>query len=192
MEIAMTEREVALLDAMLAASRDYLEFGSGGSTCKAYALVKNRVISVDSSSEWLSKVREEVTVIDRHRGPEVHLFHANIGPTKDWGYPSDEANKHLWSSYTQDVWQIEGANQSDLYLVDGRFRVCCFAEIVLRAPNGSLIMMHDFGSRPSYHIIHSFARRIALVEDLSVFVKDGNSDLRIAAETAAKYRFVPH
>lgn len=190
--IAMTERETALLDALLEASTDYLEFGAGGSTCRAFQRVKRRIICADSSAKWLADVEKATSEITAGHQPKLVLSLADLGPTGDWGAPTDDESKEKWPSYSLNVWSIDGAEQSDLFLIDGRFRVACFAETFVRARIGSLVMIHDFESRPRYHVVFDFARRVAVAEELSVFVKDERSDVLMAARVAEKYRTVSY
>ena len=54
----MSDDECRLFKSILKCSMRYLEFGSGGSTCLAASLVTESNISIDSSLEWLDKVRQ--------------------------------------------------------------------------------------------------------------------------------------
>ena len=55
-------------------------------------------------------------------------------------------------------------------MVDGRFRVACFVQIILHCELDSVVIFHDFTSRQKYHVIKEVSREIAIAEDLSVFV----------------------
>lgn len=189
MQLAMTAPEATLFESFVRCATNYLEFGSGGSTYCAAQHVKRRVISVDSSDKWLTDVRAAVSKLTE--APELVLHHADIGKTKEWGYPVDESRKPSWALYSTDVWSISGAERSDLYLIDGRFRVSCFAETIVRAPMGAFVMIHDFADRPHYHIIKQFAACVAQIEKLSVFIKDGRTHIGAAKMIANEFRFDP-
>ena len=68
----------------LAKARNYLEYGSGGSTVLANQLVTN-LVSVDSDASFLADVRAKLSQADRRA--VAKLIHVNIGLTVDWGMP---------------------------------------------------------------------------------------------------------
>src|SRR4051812_3128434 len=99
MNVAMTRPEAVLFESFLRASRNYLEFGSGGSTVMASQNVKERIVSVNSSREWLDKVAAAVTNLPGKK-PELILRHVDIGPTKEWGYPTSAEARSRWPAYS--------------------------------------------------------------------------------------------
>lgn len=162
----MYAEEEALLTCFVRNASSYVEFGTGGSTVLASKHVQDRIISVDSSQEWLDLVRLACT--DSRVVPE--LLYMDIGTTGDWGFPTDNKTRDRWPAYHSEVWNIEGSSEADLYLVDGRFRVACFAQAVLHCKPSACIAIHDFASRPAYHRIKEIAREIATAGDLSIFL----------------------
>lgn len=189
MNIAMTKDETTLLKAFLSASSNYLEFGTGGSTFLAAQYVKSKIITIDSSQEWLDSVEAKIETLQSH--PQIVFHQVDIGKTGQWGYPTDTANKSQWPDYSESVWSEQHASKSDLYLVDGRFRIACFAETAIRAQMGAIILIHDFANRPKYHVVSNFIRCIAVAENLSAFIKDNSTDVHRAAELASEYRLDP-
>lgn len=188
MNVAMKPAEIRLFEGFLRCSHNYLEFGAGGSTCLAAHHVRRRIISVDSSNDWLAKVRDAVSTLGH--AAQINLVKADIGKTGEWGYPIEEDSQSKWPSYSEEVWRIDGATDSDLFLIDGRFRVCCFAEVVARSKVGSILILHDFQSRPKYHVVKEIARCVAVASDLAVFVKDLSSDVAAAKRMADEYRMI--
>jgi hypothetical protein len=81
----MSDDECRLFKSILTCSMRYLEFGCGGSTYVAASLVQKAIISIDSSSEWLDKVRQVCELRDGLIRPT--LVHVDIGPTIEWGQP---------------------------------------------------------------------------------------------------------
>jgi hypothetical protein len=162
----MSDGEAALFLSFVKNSRDYIEFGTGGSTYIASNNVRNSILSIDSSQEWLDQVSEACTRSQTR--PELKFI--DIGPTKQWGFPNDHSRKSNWSDYHTTIWNDPRSSEADLYLVDGRFRVACFAQIVLHCKPSAVIGIHDFGSRPAYHRVREIAREIATVEDMSFFL----------------------
>jgi hypothetical protein len=161
----MSAEEAALFLSFVRNSRDYIEFGTGGSTVVASKHVKNSILSVDSSQEWLNQVSSACA--SSQTKPE--LMFIDIGPTGDWGFPIDASTKSRWPDYHSAIWKTPHSTEADLYLVDGRFRVACFAQIVLHCNPHAIIGIHDFGSRPNYHCVREIAREIATAGDMSFF-----------------------
>jgi len=144
-----------------------LEFGAGGSTCVAALLVKESIISVDSSVEWLAEVRRACETGSVLTQPK--LVYVDVGPVAEWGYPSDPGTRERWPNYHSDIWERWNSSDADVYMVDGRFRVACFMQVLLHCRRDALIMIHDFDFRPEYHIVREVAQEISAAESLSVF-----------------------
>lgn len=165
MQPRMSANELALFTSFIKRSERYFEFGAGGSTVLAAAHAKTSVVSVDSSQHWLDEVGRSCT---GHR-TEPELVFKDIGALGPWGYPVDNAARARWPDYHAGVWDLLSSLDADLYMIDGRFRVACVAQIVLRCRPDALIGFHDFSSRPQYHVVHEIAREIAVAEDMSFF-----------------------
>jgi hypothetical protein len=183
----MTQGELDLFRTLVSRATNYVEFGAGGSTCVAAPLVKRSIISVDSSEEWLQKVGEICAAEPSWIQPT--LLYVDIGPLGAWGKPIDEDTKDRWPSYHEKVWDIPGASEADLYMVDGRFRVACFMQCLLRAQPGATIAVHDFTLRPDYAIISQVADQIASSGTLAVFRKSPSQDDARVREILEKRRF---
>jgi hypothetical protein len=148
----------------LAGAGVYLEYGSGGSTVEA-ARTADHVVSVDSDRDFLAAVRARV-VETPNATAHVETIHVDIGLTEKWGRPvfdwrtADRARQ--WRRYTEAPWEYLGAKGlvPDFIFVDGRFRVACVLESLLRLPNGSpaSIMFDDFAIRTKgYGAVKQFA-----------------------------------
>jgi hypothetical protein len=175
MQPRMSEKEVELFLDFVKCASVYVEFGAGGSTVAASKHVKSRVVSLDSSVEWLDKVRKTCSD-NNYNIPELHFI--DLGPTGNWGFPTQKDCQDKWPAYHESIWSIDGAGDADLYMVDGRFRVACFAQTVLHCRSDAVICFHDFKSRPHYHAVMEIARQIVTVEDISFFVPmPGKRDL---------------
>jgi len=184
----MSEAEIVLLSGFLRATRRYLEFGSGGSTFLAASLVRDWVLAVDSSSEWLDTVRSAV----RDRRPQVlmpDLLHVDIGPVGDWGRPLGEAARDRWPLYHEQVWRDPRTREAEFCLVDGRFRVACCMQALLNGEADLLIAVHDFASRPDYAVVHEVLHEVAVVENLSVFIRRPGHVRRRALQILEAHRF---
>lgn len=161
----MSSKELDLFLAFVKRSERYVEFGTGGSTFVASSHVKSWIISIDSSKKWLEKV--ELACSEHITKPDLQFV--DIGPTGDWGVPIDPSTKDRWPEYHTGLWSIPKSMNADLYLVDGRFRVACFAQIIAHCSSDAIIGFHDFTSRSHYHRAREIAREIAVAEDMSFF-----------------------
>jgi hypothetical protein len=185
----MLESEQALFRCFLSCASNYLEFGSGGSTVMATSLVSHSVCSVESSIDWVAKVEAACAAAD---GIRPNLLHADIGPVRDLGYPANENSKERWPIYHTSIWSQPGSTEADLCFVDGRFRVACFLQALLRCDARTIILIHDFATRPHYNIVRSFAREFARSETLSAFRRKADFDSGEAAACLERYRFDPN
>lgn len=183
----MHEKEVDLLSSFLRQSTAYFEFGMGGSTVLASSLVQRSIVAIDSSEQWVSSVR---AAIPPRPGQVVKLHHIDIGEVGAWGTPvNPDRQRSLFPAYSK---TIDDAGFYDLCLVDGRFRVSCFLQALLRAPSSDTIIgIHDYAARPAYHVIEQFARPISSALQLSFFVPRPNTDEAELAKAAEFHRFDP-
>jgi hypothetical protein len=187
--ILMTEPELTLFTGVVRCSSNYLEFGSGGSTYYASCSVGRSVVSVDSLQEWIDNVRKRCASSEVKIKP--NLIFVDIGITKELGYPNGIEHRSKWPDYHTIVWNSVDAGDFDAYLIDGRFRVACFLQTLLRCDSCALVMIHDFLDRPYYHVVHEFAREIAKVERLSVFQRKRDFSVQRAISCLEKYQFDP-
>jgi protein O-GlcNAc transferase len=184
MEVMMKPSEKALFERCLRAAKTYFEFGAGGSTLFASKIpTLERVWSVDNHPDWVEKVRGQV---DPAR---FQLFYADIGPVREFGQPRNlVAQAHLFHRYWQPL--LELPEQPELILVDGRFRVQCCLQALLKAPAATLCF-HDFTIRPEYHVVLPFVDVVETVETLVVLKrKEGVQDDAIR-QVAQNYVAVP-
>lgn len=172
MQVLMTSDERALFKSYLSDATRYLEFGAGGSTVLASSICA-RVASVDSSREWLDRVQAAC----RERGTEavVSLMLADIGEVGEWGYPRNSAVRDAWPGYHSTIWSAREVADYDLCLIDGRFRVACAAQAALNMREGTVVLVHDYNTRPVYRAIGTFMQLHATVDDIAAFTIDGGS-----------------
>jgi hypothetical protein len=185
----MTAEEVQLLGSFLRCARRYLEFGAGGSTVLAATLVRGTVISVDSSKGWLDKVNGACADLPTETRPLLHL--ADIGKTGDYGFPLDNSRRSSWADYHTTVWDLPGSTEADFCLVDGRFRVACFAQAMLRCGENAIVAIHDFAERSKYHVVREFATEMACAANLSIFRRASGFDRAQAEAILARYALEP-
>lgn len=168
----------------------YVEFGAGGSTVLAAGLGVPNIISVDSSEEWTRKVAEQIGR-SSYSGNLLAL-HANIGATKEWGYPKDTSDLAKWPSYYSDPWRLlkEKKLTPDLVLIDGRFRVCCFLMALIHLKPGTVILWDDYRDRPEYHMVESFIQPQRFHDHMAEFVSAGTLDISAVTDLLFQMLFV--
>jgi hypothetical protein len=120
----------------------YAEYGAGGSTCVAYTYPLASLVSVESDPLFVDRVRTLC--------PTADVRWIDIGPIRGYGHPTDESMRHAWPSYSD-----QDLADPDIVLVDGRFRVACCVNVLLRYPDATLLV-HDFPMRTEYHAILPF------------------------------------
>jgi hypothetical protein len=146
----------------LAKARNYLEYGSGGSTVLANKMVTN-LVSVDSDANFLGEVQRKLQEHDQRA--ITRLIHVNIGFTEHWGMPvfTKPTRRRLsrWEEYAKAPWRYFRtiSQQPDLILVDGRFRVACVLESLLSLSplSRTQILLDDYVDRPWYAVVEQFA-----------------------------------
>jgi hypothetical protein len=183
----MSNSELDLFECFLRCAGRYLEFGTGGSTCLAAATVSGSVWSVDSSRKWQADVENHCKASGIKKPPK--LLYVDIGPVGDWGAPLNQENRGKWADYHSKIWQNPSASDCDLYMVDGRFRVACFMQIVLYCHPHARIMIHDFASRSYYRVVKHVATEVARAGDLSVFHRSEGDVSAVAREILTEFTF---
>lgn len=172
--------------------KNYLEFGSGGSTFLALINSNANVYSVESDLNWISYL--ECWNIIKQNKHRLHFKHIFIGETGEWGIPIEvENNKKLFPSYSKIIFEKLSDIDFDLVFIDGRFRIACALQTALKCliGNSMQILIHDFNDRPHYHVILNFFNIIDTADNMVLLeLKDGvdkDSILRMYEEY--KYDF---
>lgn len=182
MELRMSLKEADLFRCFLSSSRSYFEYGVGGSTVLASKTVAGPVYAIDSDPDWLNKCRQEIEPSEYER----LLIHVDIGPTKEWGYPSIEGNSEAFQKYHAAI--TDKSSEIELCLVDGRFRIACFLQAIKHLKADSIVAMHDYRSRLNFHVVERYARPIAEAEDLTFFVRRAECDFLDLNKTLDAHR----
>ncbi len=131
-----------------------LEYGSGGSTVLA-AKLGVRVISVESDPAWADRLRAHLAGFST----TAVVHHVDIGPTKEWGRPSNRHGSARFHRYPLSVWDRPDLGTPDLVLIDGRFRAACLAAVMLRATRPTTVLFDDYTPRRYYHMVEKLVRK---------------------------------
>lgn len=131
----------------------YAEWGSGLST--VYVAMQEKIektVSVETDSEWAKLVSSTVKGLSSR----VTVEHVDLGPVGKWGRPEGYSKiDNVWSYSAK---PFQGKFNPDLILVDGRFRVHCFLEAIVKGKKGTRIIFDDYAVRPSYHEVENFIK----------------------------------
>lgn len=187
MKIVMTGAEISLLENFMRHSQSYFEFGMGGSTCLAARTVQRRISAIDSDLQWVENVRNEIGAA-APANKEIVLTRIDIGRTGEWGTPVGRESEDKFPAYSKAI--LAQPDDVDLCLVDGRFRVSCFLTSLLHLREGAVLAIHDY-IRPEYFEVETFARPIAGVDTLKIFVRRAGADLAALQKRAEETRLDP-
>ena len=155
-ELTMPEAEAAVLCAAYARASVILEYGSGGSTVMAAEMPGKRVLSVESDQAWVGMMDAWFGENPPAQGSSVDVIWMDIGPTKEWGYPTDPAQHQRYARYPLAIWDHPRFQQPDVVLVDGRFRTGCALATAVRTQKPVILFMDDYARRKQYHRVESF------------------------------------
>lgn len=166
-KLTFPEAEAAFLSAAYDAAGTILEYGCGGSTVMASEISGTTVWSVESDKTFMKGVQAYFDEVPPKA--EVHLHHANIGPTGKWGAPKDDARWRRWHHYPLGVWDLEGFRQPDVVLIDGRFRAACFLAVAFRTQAPVEVFWDDYTDRDKYHEVERLAKPVEIVGRMARF-----------------------
>ncbi|GHB41495.1 hypothetical protein GCM10007094_33670 [Pseudovibrio japonicus] len=165
--LTFPQREREFLETRYKGARTILEYGSGGSSYLAASQPDKLTISVESDREWAVGLQSEIDV--SNPPSQAIVYHVDIGPTGQWGRPIDETSWQRFHHYPVSVWDEPFFRHPDLVLIDGRFRLACFATVVMRITRPVLVLFDDYVDRPSYHVIKKIAEPTQIVGRMAEF-----------------------
>ena len=176
----MTRNEKKLFEKIVLNSSNYFEFGCGGSTYfVSHCDNIKKIISVDSSLEWINNVKEKIN------SDKLKIIHINF-EYGDWGVPTNHNQKNIWETYSSCINSFD--KEFDLIFVDGRFRVACALKAYDHLTENGLLLVHDYARRPHYHILEQIYDKVQEVDRLIVFCKK-EIDKNYIEELWQKYKY---
>jgi hypothetical protein len=173
----MSDEELECFCRWIPHSGKILEFGMGGSTRRFLESGIARLDSVESDPAWLSAMAKETFFKFFIRKKRLFPHYANIGPTRQHGLPCGSPNL-TWLRYHRQAWTDIDAKSLDLVFIDGRFRLACACQTLLRCPQRPPIMIHDFSNRRQYHAILEYTDILDSAETMIVLKQKSDADFR--------------
>jgi hypothetical protein len=159
----------------------YLEFGSGLSTEFVSKNYGCRIRSIDTSAEWVSRVRKTVA-------RNVEVLHVDVGPVGSWGRPRGYSHRDEFEKYFE--LGFEGGFSPDAVLIDGRFRVACFLTSLLRCSPGTKIVFDDYPQRDYYHVVEEILEPEEVGSRQALFIRPSLLDSQRILDLRASFTAV--
>jgi hypothetical protein len=189
----MSDNEKSIFDEAIKESKNYLEFGIGGSTVRALQKSNTNIYAVESSSDWIDYMRKYI-VIQYYLDKRLFISSVDIGPTESWGYPKSNESRNLFPAYSADIFNSIDSKSLDLALVDGRFRTACALKIILECHQNSniRILFHDFWNREQYHIALKYLDTVDRADTIGLFSIKRGVDLDAVQKDYEVYKYEPN
>ena len=164
----MAPLEINFLIEKLKVSHNYLEFGAGYSTMLARSFTDLKVFSIETDVDYCLFIKSKLA--EKGEFKNVTVIHADIGPTRDWGWPELHADATKFPNYLWTPITFAKAKhfKPDLILVDGRFRVATFLTCLVEFP-GVEIIFDDYVDRKHYHAVEEILRPVKRVGRIALF-----------------------
>lgn len=187
----MYDEEKELLKKIIKNSKNYLEFGTGGSTIFTLINSETFVTSIDTNEPWISFIKK-YKIIKNNLAKKLEIHFIDIGPTKFWGYPVDDSHKEKFPKFSSEIFNITDCSKYDTVLVDGRFRVACALQTILKChQNKDLkILIHDYSIREDYKIVEKYLDIVETSKTLFVFKIKEDVNLTEVAKEYENYKFI--
>ena len=130
----------------------YGEYGCGKSTLYLLENFDIPVYSVDSSLDWVNKVKKQ------NKNNNLNINYINIGKVLEnsKGRPDDYSMRENFIKYANDIWDRK--EKPNFVLIDGRLRVLCFLVSLKRCNTGTKIVFDDYIKRKNYHIVEELIK----------------------------------
>lgn len=126
----------------------YGEWGCGASTLYALQQGLVDVLSFENDEKWANLIGGEST---------AHVVHVDVGEVGGWGWPRNYADRDNFIEYIEGPFRNIERN-TDLWFIDGRFRIACFLTALAFSPKGTLIVFDDYESREHYKVVEEFLK----------------------------------
>ncbi|MCL2339262.1 MAG: hypothetical protein FWC51_04925 [Proteobacteria bacterium] len=186
----MTDAEKDLFRRTVGRAKNYLEFGSGGSTFYALMKTNARVTCVDNYPEWMDYMKKFSKFNRGVKSGRLKLLEIDTGPCRECGNPTDDARREFWPFYSSGVFALPGIRDADVVLIDGRFRVACGLASIKNLNKDAVIMIHDFNDRPQYHKLLDYLDIVESADRLVACRIKGRIDRAQLEQDYEEYKYI--
>lgn len=123
----------------------FYETGSGCSSILAKYYAK-KTISIEGCKTWYKKgikIGLKNSIIFKDLKPD----------NENWSVPGDKSNLEDWKNYFQ---SYKKEYNADIIFLDGRFKVATAMDLFNKIKEDTIILIHEYKSRPSYFILENY------------------------------------
>ena len=85
-----------------------------------------------------------------------------------WSFPGKNTNLADWKQYFQ---AYKPEYNADVILIDGRFKIATALDIFNKIRNDTILVLHEYNTRPQYFIIENYYKYIYHWGSLYAFIK---------------------
>ena len=138
----------------------FFETGSGCSSIIAKYYAK-KTISIEGSKTWYEEGIKN--------GLKNSMIFKNLKTdNQNWSIPGNKSNLEDWKNYFQSYKEEYNA---DIIFLDGRFKVATAMDIFNKIKDDTIILIHEYKSRPSYFILENYYNYIYHWNTLYALIK---------------------
>jgi hypothetical protein len=182
MEPAIKPLDKILFYKYLNKATHYMEFGSGGSTYQASIRPNIKSIcTVESDLEWIKKLKLTIS----KEFIDYNYIDIKAIPNS-WGYPGKDCKPDDMKKYSD----VRVRSDTDLVLIDGRFRVACCLKLFEQIKDTCIIAFDDFLDRKEYHIVLDYYTIIEQTTNNSLVILRKKTCSSPSSELITKYEVI--
>lgn len=188
--IRLSAKERDTLIKYVKQSKQYLEFGSGGSTFLTICNSDAKIYSVESDISWIYYLRNWEIIKKAEKDNNLYFQYINIGKTGAWGKPINDSCQELYPNYSEYIFKKLDKIDIDTVFIDGRFRVACVLSAILYYSGNTTILIHDYENREYYHIVEEFLSKTYTADTLAVFTIKKDINIDKVKTLYEKYKYI--
>jgi len=187
----MSDVEINLFNSYLDITKNYLEYGCGGSTYIASLRPTiNYMASVEGLQSWITKCKKATPIKTAVESGKLVFHHIDYNASDHYSYPTDSTKSNMFPKYS-DVITSYPPNTFDMILIDGRFRVACTCKAYDYIGANTNILIHDYSIRSYYSIVEKFFTVKGIEDTFAVLQKKDDIDRNELEECITKYEMIP-
>lgn len=152
-KLTLPEAEAECLRDAYARASVILEYGSGGSTVMGSEMEAKTITSVECDKAWHTMMQNWFDANPPAKKSSVNLVWSDIGPTRSWAFPVNNAKYANYPDYPLGVWEEGMMEQPDTVLIDGRFRVGCALGTAFNTKKAVDLYIDDYIDRHVYQAV---------------------------------------
>ncbi len=155
----------AILAAFIPQSSSFFEWGAGQSTLIAIRANTLKITSVDMDIDLLSVL--DGIAADNSVSFKSYPVLYDRYTLMAWSFLRDKS--HLAMAAMEYASPFSLHTDSDLVLIDGRFRLLCFYQVASKIATTSTVIWDDYQDRPWYHAVEEFIKPERFIGRAAVF-----------------------